>query len=196
VPRRRLTLFPGVFALLATACALELNGLGDSPPPIDAAAAPPESASESDATAPPTDANTGMKTPPIEDVVSIPADVSTPVDVAVPDAAPVDCDFDQDGYKAVACGGDDCCDQDNRAHPGDTSYFTSPDECGSFDYDCDGTQEPEFAEVNCMLGLLSCSGDGFDKTPPACGVVATFDRCDLGLLTCNTSPSQVAQGCR
>jgi hypothetical protein len=194
VPRRCLTLFPGVLALLATACALELNGLGDSPLPIDAAAAPPEGAPESDATVPPTDANVGAEAPPIEDVVSVAADVSS--DVAVPDAAPIDCDFDQDGYKSVACGGDDCCDQDNRANPGDTSYFTSPDECGSFDYDCDSALEPEFAEVNCRLGLLSCSGDGFDQAPPACGDVATFDRCDLGLLTCNTSPSQVAQGCR
>ncbi len=37
---------------------------------------------------------------------------------ASPDAASPDCDHDGDGYRAVACGGDDCRDTDAAYHPG------------------------------------------------------------------------------
>jgi hypothetical protein len=33
----------------------------------------------------------------------------------------------------------DCCDSDASAHPGESAYFSSPDACGSWDFDCDGT---------------------------------------------------------
>lgn len=42
------------------------------------------------------------------------------------------------GY--VAQGGD-CCDSDASAFPGQMKYFVSPDACGSYDYNCDGTYE-------------------------------------------------------
>ena len=40
------------------------------------------------------------------------------------------------GYVTV---GGDCCDNDSTAFPGQTKYFASPDACGSWDYNCDGT---------------------------------------------------------
>jgi Stigma-specific protein, Stig1 len=43
------------------------------------------------------------------------------------------------GY-AVNSG--DCCDSDGSAHPGQTSYFTTADGCGSYDYNCDGNETP------------------------------------------------------
>jgi hypothetical protein len=37
----------------------------------------------------------------------------------------------------------DCCDSDTNAHPGQTSYFTTADACGSFDYNCDTHETPK-----------------------------------------------------
>ena len=54
-------------------------------------------------------------------------------------------DDDGDGYgECPNCGiaagctydGDDCCDTDANAKPGQTSYFTSTNACGSWDYNC------------------------------------------------------------
>src|SRR5688572_4662566 len=45
------------------------------------------------------------------------AGVDAAIDAGAPDAAP-DCDRDDDGYRAVACGGDDCRDDDPAYHPG------------------------------------------------------------------------------
>lgn len=46
------------------------------------------------------------------------------------------------GYSTVS---GDCCDHDAYANPGQTAYFTTPNVCGSWDYNCDGTIEPAFA---------------------------------------------------
>ncbi|HDP36480.1 MAG TPA: prepilin-type N-terminal cleavage/methylation domain-containing protein [Candidatus Atribacteria bacterium] len=35
--------------------------------------------------------------------------------------------------------GVDCCDSDSRAYPGESTYYTSTNNCGSWDYDCSGT---------------------------------------------------------
>ena len=59
------------------------------------------------------------------------------------------------------CLGDDCCDTDPMVHPGQTAYFTSPSQCGSFDYDCDGTATPQYGLANCQWIGLGCTGDGF-----------------------------------
>jgi len=40
----------------------------------------------------------------------------------------------------VTVGGD-CCDSDATAYPGETAYFSSPDGCGSWDFDCNGAIE-------------------------------------------------------
>jgi hypothetical protein len=62
-----------------------------------------------------------------------PTDAATP-DSATPDTGPVDeaCDRDRDGYRAVACGGDDCNDDDPRVNPG------AREGCSFVDEDCDG----------------------------------------------------------
>ena len=57
-------------------------------------------------------------------------------------------DSDGDGYGVcpncgIAAGctydGDDCCDSDSRAYPGEGTYYSSKNNCGSWDYDCSGT---------------------------------------------------------
>lgn len=108
------------------------------------------------------------------------------------------CDQDGDGHLAAGgtCHGDDCCDTDAQAHPGQGSFFVQPDHCGSFDYDCDGNLTPEYGAVSCTWYGFGCSGDGFQSPAPSCGAAGTYETCNLGLFTCNTSNATRAQGCR
>ncbi len=93
------------------------------------------------------------------------ASVDAPTDAPVPPEAGFDsgnpCDVDGDGHLAKgACGGDDCCDTDWSAHPGlsPTTWFTKmADQCGSWDYNCDGTVEEELA-VTLTCGGLAATG--------------------------------------
>jgi hypothetical protein len=125
-----------------------------------------------------------------------PPDASPPDDA--PSAAASSCDQDGDGYLAAGppCYGDDCCDTDPNVHPGQTAYFTSPSQCGSYDYDCDGAATPEYGVVDCAWAGLGCTGDGFvDAT--ACGATAAFAVCaSTGLLTCAASVGSLTQACR
>jgi hypothetical protein len=208
---------------VAGGCGLERNGLGEttvdgsamtsSTPVGDASASLPDGSSaapppDEDGSGPGADATiAGDATSPPDapqplDDANIP-DVGQPdVHVLDPDGSYDDsgdpCDLDQDGYKAMggSCGGNDCCDYDSRANPGDTSFYAAADACGSFDYDCNGKDDPEYGRVNCTLGFFVCNGDGFDQTIPACGVAATFDTCNDAVVTCTTSQSQAPQGCR
>jgi hypothetical protein len=111
------------------------------------------------------------------------------------------CDKDGDGYLGGSdpCDGTDCCDTDARANPGDTAYYTTPDNCGGFDYDCDGKESPEYA-VNLVCsgtGAMGCTGSGFIGNPPcgvsgpyAAGCVETSGGCAPGPTTMMT------QACR
>jgi hypothetical protein len=133
--------------------------------------------------------------PPLDTGAPVP-DAAFAADASEGAPPSVDCDRDKDGFQSTSpgCGGKDCCDNDARTHPGEQAFFTSENACGSFDYDCDGVVEPQFAKVNCTLAVLACNGSGFDQAPPSCGVVATFDDCNLG-LGCYTTQSQQAQSC-
>jgi hypothetical protein len=55
----------------------------------------------------------------------------------------------------------DCCDSDAAAHPGTVDYFDSPDACGSFDFNCDGTYELQYQcpgkPLPATCGTLACS---------------------------------------
>ncbi len=117
---------------------------------------------------------------------------------AAPDASPSDpaCDGDRDGYPKVACGGTDCCDDDDNVFPGTKKYFGTRTACGTFDYDCDGTESLEYGLKNCVAGTLSCTGDGFDN-PTTCGDRATFITCNVSLLeACSEDKSLGQQRCR
>jgi hypothetical protein len=91
----------------------------------------------------------------------------------------------------------DCCDSDANAHPGQTSYFTSADACGSFDYDCSGTADAEWqgAAVGCTnsgacaQGTQQCNPGtaGWQGgAVPACGVSGTWfiGTCQQNKTTC------------
>jgi hypothetical protein len=169
---------------------------GDPTSPPDGTV--PGSSSGDSSSSSPFDANAP---PSLVDSPSIP-DVGPPdVHVLDPDASYEDsgdpCDLDEDGFRAIGtCGGTDCCDYDGRAYPGEKNYYATADACGSFDYDCDSKDEPQYATANCQLGVFTCNGEGFDKTPPPCGASATFDSCDYYLLYCGTSQSSKAQACK
>jgi hypothetical protein len=109
-----------------------------------------------------------------------------------------------DTYKVegvAACGtGTDCCDTDNKAHPGQTTYYTTADACGSFDYNCNGTVDPEYpSNLKCGgTGLTGCTGgSGFIGTDPGCGGSALYGTCVAnGILTCQAGDEMtVTQGC-
>ena len=106
------------------------------------------------------------------------------------------CDRDGDGHRAATpqCGGDDCCDDDGRAYPGEEAYITSPDACGSFDYDCNETIEPQYPVAVCHVAFLSCAGDGF-AAQTACGETAPYETC-AAAFTCAGVSSTNTQGCR
>jgi hypothetical protein len=73
--------------------------------------------------------------------------------------------------------GSDCDDNDYRAHPGQTSFFTSARTSGGFDFDCDGvvTRYPELS-VN---GSCSwpCRDAFWIDTQPACGTMGDVLDC-------------------
>jgi len=115
----------------------------------------------------------------------------------------LDCDQDHDGYRSmgVGCNGNDCCDTDANAHPGVTAFFTAPDACGNYDYDCSGTIVAEYTvNVTCTgNSVTGCStGAGFTGDP-ACGASGTYQTaCVLnGLLKCAASddPTPPTQAC-
>lgn len=109
-----------------------------------------------------------------------------------PDAATA-CDQDKDGFASKACGGDDCCDDDARVHPGANDWQSGPGGCGGFDFNCDGREEQRYGVKNCHMGL-GCEGTGFDQDT-ACGVSAAHTWC-LGILRCNELGDTQTQQCR
>ncbi len=146
-------------------------------------------------------------------------------------------DSDQDGYGMgdLTCVGDeagytadeggDCYDSGTgaaNAHPGQTTYYTSARGDGSFDYDCNGTQDKD-PTYNCTRTYSTSCGStqtpGYNASVPACGSSASFYGVDTysssinctfksgatSLETCGTPPTSnrrsytvgtVQMGCR
>ncbi len=71
-------------------------------------------------------------------------------------------DNDGDGYYACPGGGpdrrmeSDCCDSDWNVNPGQTNYFSYPNACGDFDYNCDNA-ETKYSDYNRWWDY-DCSG--------------------------------------
>jgi hypothetical protein len=97
-------------------------------------------------------------------------------------------DADGDGYGAesssmTVCGacpsgyierGGDCYDSSAEVHPGQTKYFETGHGGGTFDYDCDGQQEPQYPEwkiENCGCVSSVCTAVIVSNVVP-CGARA------------------------
>jgi hypothetical protein len=86
------------------------------------------------------------------------------------------------GY-AVDSG--DCDDNNAQVHPYQATYFTAPLPDGGFDYDCNGSSDPDptYACNDGLVGCQTCSaaacagGPGYDAGVPACGASGAFCYC-------------------
>lgn len=109
-------------------------------------------------------------------------------------------DADRDGYysstAATACDkdssdipGDDCYDDNDNAHPGQTQGFTADRGDGSFDYNCDGTEEkiPQLVPHNYCGAFGACVSQTIPKNEAACGGTLQAQYCqNPGPGTCST----------
>lgn len=106
---------------------------------------------------------------------------------------------DRDGDRHTTCAGD-CDDEARDVHPGQAAFFTSPQH-GSFDYDCDGKEEPESTDtVSCTVEGEACVGAGWGATQPVppCGETGSFIECQMVAgKKCNERPAEDrVQACR
>lgn len=101
------------------------------------------------------------------------------------------------GFATVA---DDCDDNDNRAFPGQTQYFSTPRASGGFDFNCDGNDSLQNTRIDpqqCICNGNECSlSRGWKDVVPSCGDSAQFavgpvwpDACDIDYVA-------QAQSCR
>ncbi|MBZ0118283.1 MAG: hypothetical protein K8H88_14875, partial [Sandaracinaceae bacterium] len=87
-----------------------------------------------------------------------------------------------EGEARAAIPSGDCCDSDDRAHPGATAYYPAPRAgCGGYDYNCNGSAELQLRDAGAYCvrtGTLACSAVGTGwagtATPPPCGGAAYF----------------------
>jgi hypothetical protein len=177
-------------AFLVFACTLQTTGLG--PAELESADAATHVTHDASSAVAPDAAADDAGDEADDAAASIDA---ADVQVAYDGAAADPCDEDRDGHRAMGCGGDDCCDFDHDAHPGQTAYFAGPSACGTFDYDCDGRVDPEVGIASCALGFFACSGDGFASTT-ACGVLSHFTTCSWAGFSCNHTDGMRTQRCR
>jgi hypothetical protein len=193
----RRPLLAAVWGLIASACALDMGGLGSSVPAegADSSASRLEAATVDQSAGEPDEAEAQGG-----DASTAPAEAAdAPPGADAPAVGPA-CDQDGDGARAMgACGGDDCCDEDAHVHPGQTSYFAEQGACGGYDYDCDGQETPEYGDASCQWSSFACSGDGFAPPVPTCGAFGTFTTCSppwYNVFSCAESDAQQAQACR
>lgn len=99
-------------------------------------------------------------------------------------------------YTATKAG--DCCDLDERAHPGVTSFHTAPNSCGSFDYNCDGnlTLQHNYLQGSCSPWPSCNPTQGWLGNAPSCGETGNLLlNCRFGLFGCVQTVQSVTQGC-
>jgi cysteine-rich repeat protein len=117
------------------------------------------------------------------------------------DSADLDCN---DAFEARATDPTgDCCDIDADAFPGQPGYFSSVHACGSFDYDCSGTNNKRFLAASATMscaGESGCAsgsstlGDWLGAAAPACGASASYhSSCDS---ICRPQTDERTQTCR
>ena len=94
---------------------------------------------------------------------------------------------------------DDCDDSDANAFPGQTAYFAVARTSGGYDYNCDTKEDPEFPTiVACIIESgVTCIGEGWVGTVPACGQTGQFATCLKVTGSCTSQPPTTkTQTCR
>jgi hypothetical protein len=88
----------------------------------------------------------------------------------------VACDFDGDGAlrNDPPCGGTDCDDGDARAYLGQTAFFETPRASGGYDFDCNGSDEAQYAS-----GCEACAASFLTVPQGAagCGITGALRNC-------------------
>ncbi|MCP6718070.1 MAG: hypothetical protein KJI70_00780 [Patescibacteria group bacterium] len=77
----------------------------------------------------------------------------------------------------------DGCTGNSSSRPGQTSWFTSANNCGSWDYNCDGVVTKRFATVGTDNGEYSCSS-GWKDYVAECGYIEDWIIGPDGNYTC------------
>lgn len=86
------------------------------------------------------------------------------------------------GGKKYAINGDDCFDGNKNVFPGQTAFFGTHRGDGSFDYDCNGSDEKKYATVSSPV-CRDCHGYG--SSSAACSLTCgTLGLASMG-VTCN-----------
>ncbi len=110
------------------------------------------------------------------------------------------CDMDCDGVLAPSCGGDDCCDSDPDVFPGQTEFFETANECGDYDYNCDGDEQKRGGAGDvCERKAFSCEEkQGFVGFVPNCGDRGAWVRCTSwqAFGGCDSDFQERVQSCR
>lgn len=94
----------------------------------------------------------------------------------------------------------DCDDSDAAAHPGQTAFYLVPTKgTNGFDYNCDGVEQQELPSLSaCKVAGVTCTGDGWVSSVPACGKAGTWGQCSYQALppSCSLQTSSKLQACR
>ncbi|HQL56175.1 hypothetical protein KBB45_10945 [Myxococcota bacterium] len=96
----------------------------------------------------------------------------------------------------------DCCDSDAAVNPETTGWFTTPNACGNFDYDCNTKLDRQHTGAgSCRFfdwPLNFCERtEGWVGGEPECGKTGKWlTGCNLGFLTCSETTIERVQGCR
>ncbi len=95
-------------------------------------------------------------------------------------SGPTECWCDDGSYPYTGLNTRDCYDYNANAYPGQTSYYAADRGDGSFDYDCNGSNEKQylgsFTGCDWSFEPFSCEvlGDGWKGGNPACGSSGTW----------------------
>lgn len=92
------------------------------------------------------------------------------------DAGFDECDRDGDGEQSEDCGGNDCDDDDRRAHPNQEEYFDEESETVGFDYNCNNYFDREYPALTCSLEACDTE-QGFLAPLQPCGEEGEWGQC-------------------
>jgi hypothetical protein len=110
-------------------------------------------------------------------------------------------DADGDGFADAACGGSDCADEDDRAFPGQTSFFNTPIVGATvpgtlpYDFSCDGLELKDQSQILAACGG-ACNLAGYGAAS-VCGSDVGYLVCfKPSLLECKTKPANAPTALR